>query len=58
MLEEVGESGLARSLVSRTDAIPEVHGHDGDGPIGRENDLEPIVQAMTLDRDVKTHGLS
>jgi hypothetical protein len=46
VLEQVGEPGAARPLVTGSDVIPKVHGHDGGNPVWAYEDLEPVVQRV------------
>ena len=50
VLEEVGEAGAAGLLVARADVVPEVHGDDGRGAVGAQQDPEAVVEDVLADR--------
>ena len=52
VLEEVGEAGLARLLVLAADVVPEVDGDERRPRVTREDDTQPVVEQVSLDRDL------
>jgi hypothetical protein len=56
VLEEMGEAGAALRIVLRPDAVPDLDGDVGGGPVGRDIDLEPVGQGAVGVDDGRHHG--
>jgi hypothetical protein len=52
VLEQVGEARLAGLLVPAADVVPEVDRHERRAGVAREDDAQPVVQPVSLDRDL------
>jgi hypothetical protein len=53
VLEEVGEPRPIPRLDPEADVVVDGDGDDGSGRVGRQNDLEPVVELPIVDRDVE-----
>ena len=53
VFEQVGEAGLSRALVLRSDVVPEVNGHDGRLMVFVHDDLEAVVEFEGFEGEVR-----
>ena len=56
VLEKVGEARFAGGLDAAPDVVRDVHGHEGDPPLGRHDDGEAVRQALDVVRDFEIEG--
>ena len=56
VLEEVGETGLARHLVLRADVVPEVHRDDRREMVLCDDDPQPVVEMVVAECDLGDGG--
>ena len=53
VLEQVREAGLAGLLVLAADVVPEVHRDHRRARVARQDDAQPVVEGVALDRDLR-----
>ena len=56
VLEQVGEAGLALDLVLGADVVPEVDGDDGREPVDRDDQAQPVGEALVGERHGRLGG--
>ena len=56
VLEEVGEPGLARCLMPRSDVVPEVDGDDRREMVLADHDAQAVVELVTRERIARQRG--